>query len=90
MGRRSVNSQISNQRGQFVIEAVLLMIVAMTMITLLTRGLKNMDFVQSLTSGPWVKLSGMVENGVWETPEQSRAKHPNHSNRKLTSDPRRM
>jgi len=56
----------NNQRGQLVVESVLLLVVMIAVMTLMIKGLKNSDYVGNLSFKPWAKISGMVECGVWE------------------------
>ncbi len=73
-----------NQKGQFLIEAVLLMIVMASLTILLTSKLREMDYVKKLVAGPWPYLAGVIENGVWMASDQSRSLHPNHKDRNVS------
>lgn len=87
--------KIQNQRGQAVVEGVLLMVVILGLMTLMLKffqGNADGPVVQQLTQGPWSRLSGMIQCGVWEpcgigntaNPE----KNPNTIARTLTLDPK--
>ncbi|MGZ3774195.1 MAG: hypothetical protein ACXVCY_11665 [Pseudobdellovibrionaceae bacterium] len=76
-----------NNKGQFVIEAVLLMTVTMFLLTWGTKKLRDDKFLANLISGPWEKVSGMIEAGVWESPTKARPLHPNQIARSVTVDP---
>ena len=76
-----------NQRGQFVIEGVLLMVVMIGLFLSATRILREEAFLAKLVVGPWERVSGMIENGVWETPAASRDLHPNQLSRSNSHRP---
>ena len=61
-----LNPISSQQKGQIVVESVLLLVVMVAVMTLVINGLKKMNYVESLTFSPWARISGMVECGVWE------------------------
>lgn len=70
-----------NQRGQMAIEMVLMTAVMVAATLFIASEFKKNEFVANLVSGPWQTLSGMIQNGVWGTPQDTMAKHPNHSGR---------
>ena len=76
------------EKGQFVIEAVLLMVVMVAIFTASVNALKEGQFLAKLISGPWQKISGMLEAGVWENATVTRKDaHPNVLKRAVSSDP---
>ncbi|WP_253696544.1 hypothetical protein ACLWBD_00610 [Bdellovibrio sp. HCB117] len=79
---------LRNRKGQFVIEAVLLMVVGVSFFIWGTNQLREQKILAKLIGGPWEKVSGMIESGVWETPDKARANHPNQIDRSLTIDPK--
>jgi hypothetical protein len=78
-------SSLSNQKGQFLVEAVLLLVVMMGISMALRQFFASSEFAKSLVSAPWSKLAGMIECGTWKgcTP----GSHPSTSKRALTFDP---
>lgn len=76
-----------NDKGQFVIEAVLLMIVTIGLFIWGTNQLREGKYLAKLIEGPWQQVAGMIESGVWSSPEKSRQKHPNQISRSITVDP---
>lgn len=78
---------IPNHKGQFVIEAVLLMTVTMAIVMWSSKKLREDRFIANLIGGPWEKVSGMIEAGVWEPPSKARSLHPNQKQRSITFDP---
>ncbi|MEN0058451.1 MAG: hypothetical protein AAGB31_06420 [Bdellovibrio sp.] len=80
-------SPLKNQQGQFVIETVLLMIVTIGFFIWGTNQLREGQFLAKLIGGPWEKVSGMIESGVWASPNDARKLHPNQLDRSITIDP---
>jgi hypothetical protein len=73
-----------------ILESILILTI-LTAITILTANyLRSNEIVAGLVSGPWARLSGMIQNGVWMPPGKAEAYHPNHAGRHaslLGSDP---
>ena len=80
-------SFLKNQKGQFAIEAVLLMLITIGALAWATNQIREGNYLAKLIGGPWGKVSGMIECGVWSTPVKARPFHPNQLNRSLTLDP---
>ncbi|WII73909.1 hypothetical protein QJS83_08475 [Bdellovibrio sp. 22V] len=78
---------VSNNKGQFVIETVLMMIVTISVFLWATNQLRESKFLAKMIAGPWQKVSGMIEAGVWDTPDKARQLHPNQIDRSLTVKP---
>lgn len=82
MNRKAV---LSNSKGQFVIEAILLMTLLVGVVTVLTTQIKERGILNEMISGPWAKISGMAEFGVWAEPDARTKKlHPNTFTRIMT------
>lgn len=77
-----------NERGQFVVEAVLLMVLSIGLLTLGLRTLKDGNILGNFISGPWARVAGMIESGSWETPDVAAKKHPNQIDRSLSLNPK--
>ncbi|MEK7356833.1 MAG: hypothetical protein AAB250_10310 [Bdellovibrionota bacterium] len=74
-----------NQRGQFTIEAILLM-SAMTAIALfIGKEMRDRKMAATVVEGPWQPIRGMIEDGVWMNPKASKALHPSHKARHATT-----
>ncbi|MEK6772656.1 MAG: hypothetical protein AABY64_01840 [Bdellovibrionota bacterium] len=69
---------LNNQKGQFVIEAILLMVLSLGLLMAGTRYLREKKAVQAVVQGPWSRVATMTESGIWapNTPQQIR-RHPN-------------
>lgn len=83
---RKAKNPIRNQKGQFLIEGLLLLIILMGVFVMFSQWVQETKQMSKLISGPWDKLAGMTENGVWEEPEASRKKHPNTYRRFYTPE----
>ncbi len=88
MTKSSSKSLLRNERGQFLIEAVLLMVLSIGLLTVGLRVLRDGNMLSNLISGPWQRVSGMIESGVWEPANKAAARHPNQSSRLLSVDPK--
>lgn len=73
-----------SSKGQVLIEAVLLLTLLVGMWSLFSRYAKQKKWFDSLVNGPWQSMSGMIETGVWDSPQKARAKHPNSFNRVIS------
>ena len=78
---------ITNKNGQFVIEGVLLMVVTIGAFLWATNQIREGKFLAKMVGGPWEKVSGMIEAGVWKSPAEARALHPNQIGRSVTAKP---
>lgn len=88
MNKNSRKSLLKNEQGQFVIEAILLMVLSIGLLTLGLRTLRDGNFLGDLVSGPWDRLAGMIESGSWEGAEAAAKKHPNQLSRSLSLSPK--
>jgi len=75
---------LRNQKGQFVFEAILLMIVAMSISLFVIRSFRENQVLATIVETPWDRTSGMIEAGVWATPAEARSKIPYQTNRMYT------
>lgn len=87
---------ISNNKGQFAIEAVLLMALFVGVFVLVVNQLRDRKIIQNLTDASVVKVRNLSEYGTWRqeckavkgSARQTAANcHPNSINRALSSDP---
>ncbi len=87
---------IKNKRGQFAIEAVLLMTVLVGAFVFVTQKAREMKLIQNLASKPMEQLSTMTGYGSWKQQCSAQGKsnretlgkcHPNSIHRSLSSDP---
>ncbi len=87
---------IKNKRGQFAIEAVLLMTVLVGAFLFLTKQVREKQIVQKLATQPMTRLATMSGYGTWKEACSAAGKsnretlgkcHPNSIHRSLSSDP---
>lgn len=69
------------QKGQASIEAILIATVLLSAGLAINQRVGQRQFLSRLVERPWTYISGMIENGIWETPERGRSIHPNHLDR---------
>lgn len=73
---------VKSEKGQVIIEAVLLLIIFTGLWIGISTKIKNQRWMKTLIEdGPWPKLNGMIESGVWETNKQAQHLHPNNLDR---------
>ncbi len=85
MNTTSVLKNSNRQAGQVIIEAVLLAVIFVALWMSITNYVKNTNMVKKLIEdGLWTKISGMIENGVWENPQKGRKLHPNNLDRSVS------
>lgn len=71
-----------NNKGQMAVEMTLLTLVGVGMIFMAIQVIKRDESVAAqFILGPWKKISGMMESGVWEEAEPARQLHPGHFKR---------
>lgn len=73
-----------NQKGQMVVESVLIMVVFMAFTLMAAKFFREKDVLKQLITGPWVALSGVLQNGVWIAPAKGAVSHPNGHTRHIT------
>jgi hypothetical protein len=88
MKNNSRKSLLKNERGQFVIEAVLLMVVSVGLLMVGLRFLKDGNIMGNLVASPWQKVAGMIESGNWAPADAAAKNHPNQIDANLSWDPK--
>ena len=78
---------LSNQKGQFVIESVLLMTVLVGVFVASMKVFRDEKILAHLVEEPWQRVSGMIECGVWEVPAKACKDHPGNFNRAVSWNP---
>lgn len=87
---RHRQGRLKNQKGQVIIENVLLMVVMIGVFTLIIQSLTKSNFVTAFTDGPWEMMDGMIQCGTWAPCKVGKPitnGHPNTSGRVLSLDP---
>ena len=74
---------IRNSKGQFVVEAVLLMVLSLGLFMFASKYLREQKVISNMVENPWNRVSTMIESGVWGpyTPQQL-TRHPNDAPRR--------
>ena len=79
------------QRGQGVVEYVLMLVIVLGLSRVTIQSLKQMNFIQTLMFSPWERLDGMIQCGVWKscgTKKPSPDLHPESQPRATTLLPK--
>lgn len=71
------SGQATKQSGQATMEAVLIMLVVVTVATKITSYASDSGVLQKIVEGPWSPMRGMIEDGVWMRHTLSKPYHPN-------------
>lgn len=72
---------LRNQAGQMILEMILILTILLSLTLVTARYFKDNEIVAQLISGPWLMLSGMIQNGVWMPAGQADSFHPNFAAR---------
>ena len=73
-----MRQKYSNKKGQAVVEAVLYLATIVFIFSLIKKTFNEEQYIESLVSGPWKQLSGMIQNGRWGTPQETMHLHPSN------------
>lgn len=73
-----------NNKGQSLVEAVLLIALFLFISKLAMDGLKNNEFLISMIQKPLVKIASTIENGSPHNSEQPKLEHPNTVDKHIT------
>lgn len=66
-----------NQGGQMIVEAILILVLFMGFALVTANYFKDQEILKHMISDPWQSLAGMLQNGVWGSPDKTNAVHPN-------------
>ncbi|MDZ4083240.1 MAG: hypothetical protein U1E10_09910 [Bdellovibrionales bacterium] len=75
--KKKLAGQLGKQSGQATMEAVLIMLVVVTVATKITSYAQDTGVLQKVVEGPWSPMRGMIEDGVWMRHTLSKPYHPN-------------
>ena len=65
-----------NQRGQMTIETMLLITIFLIVALTVQNRMIQQGWAKQLVEGPWTRVQGMIENGVWMAPAAGKKFHP--------------
>lgn len=71
-------------KGQFAIEAVLLLVISMMLMLKLKTWADESQIFANIMVKPWMKIAGMLENGAWGDPRSTRTYHPHNPDKVAT------
>jgi hypothetical protein len=79
-----------SQRGQIIIEYILLLVIIVGLSSLVRNYLVQSRFLQTFTFQPWAKLDGMIQCGVWiqcGLSNPTAGMHPDSASRTISPRP---
>ncbi len=74
------------QRGQFLLEYILLAVVVVGIYTLLKNQLGDQNFLSRVFSNSWSSVAKMMEDGSWDASRSTDEIHPLGSNQSREGD----
>jgi hypothetical protein len=80
-------SLLKSQKGQMTLEAVLLMVIGVTFVTVASESLKRKNVLGTLVAEPWGVMQGMIQNSIWAPAEAGSSDHPNVYGRRASPKP---
>lgn len=78
---------VLQQNGQLAIEAILLLLVMVTLIISGSKIIREKQLFAQVMKNPSNQLTGMVENGVWGPSKTTQGQHPNQIDRSVSLKP---
>ncbi len=80
-------SLLRSQKGQMTLEAVLIMVIGMTFVTVASSEIKKKNIMGTLVAEPWGYIQGMIQNGIWAQASAGQNDHPNNFGRRASPRP---
>lgn len=79
--RKKTKHMMSRESGQATMEAALLLIIIVSLVTSISKFSTSSGFVRDIVEGPWSPIRGMIEDGVWIKHTDSKQHNPNQFSR---------
>lgn len=79
---------LQNCQGQFVIEAVLLMVLLLSIFMASVTTLRDGKYLSNMVERPWAEAQGMLECGVWGPPKTACKQLPGQFYRGVSLNPK--
>lgn len=76
-GSASEKSILKKSNGQFVIEAVLIMVISSMLFMSFAKWFRDKGVLENILAKPWSKIANMIEKGNWTDPKGN-CIHPNN------------
>ena len=67
---------LRSEGGQMITEAILILVMLMGVTFAAASYFKDKELLKHLIQDPWQSLAGMLQNGVWGSPDKTNASHP--------------
>ncbi len=66
----------TSQRGQAILESVLMLAAFMVVATFVGSSFRQNEIFAQIVKAPWSRVAGLLQNGVWISPEKGMPLHP--------------
>ena len=76
MNKKSSIKDKNRQKGQFIIEYILLAILVIGVYTVIKRQVGGEGLIAQLFTGPWQSIAKMMEDGSWDISRGEDEVHP--------------
>ena len=80
------NELQKNQRGQFILEYILIGLLVVSIYTLIKKQVGDKNLIADLFSGPWASVAKMMEDGTWRVSQSEDQVHPLAKNQSRWGD----
>ena len=77
--------KIKHQKGQAVIESVLITVLVFGLAYFVLNYMKDNEWINSLVEAPKEYVQGMARSGVWKRVQEDLTFHPNNIDRHIMS-----
>lgn len=74
---------MGQQSGQAIVEAVMILVLLFGITFMAAQYFKSQEIFRTMITGPWVHMSGMLQNGIWAPPQVGAVNHPNSHGRHI-------
>ncbi|MCO5112846.1 MAG: hypothetical protein M9899_01590 [Bdellovibrionaceae bacterium] len=88
MNKKNKKGITNNQVGQLAIEAVLIVILLLSLSLFVTKYMRDNQVLSKMVAGPWKRLAGVMATGNWVPEDQAYGStlHPHTSTMTRTGD----
>lgn len=65
------NQMLQNQKGQLAIEAVLIVVLLLSLSIFASRYIRDQNLMGKIISEPWSQIAGMMATGNWQAAQSA-------------------
>lgn len=86
--KKKDNQKLKSQSGQLAIEAVLIVVLLLSLSLFASKWLRDNEVLAKMISGPWKHIAGMMATGNWQPTDDAIAEgtHPHLNTMTRTGD----